>query len=289
MAEPVIIEAAINGVTSKTLNPSTPKEPAEIAEDALRCFAAGAAVVHNHIDSFALDGTASAERYLEGWRPALAERPDALFYPTANALADIEASYAHIAPLAESGLMRLSLCDPGSVNLGGLGPDGLPASGIVYANSFDDVAHQFGLCTRYGLGPSIAIYEPGFLRCVLAWWRAGRLPPGAMVKFYFGGDEGFLSGFGFRPTPTALDAYLELLGDCPVPWAVAVLGGNVLDSGIARTALERGGHVRVGLEDYAGPTQPTNEELVRSAVEVANDVGRPVATPDEAANILDLR
>ncbi|MFL6242311.1 MAG: 3-keto-5-aminohexanoate cleavage protein, partial [Acidimicrobiia bacterium] len=46
MAEPVIIEAAINGVTSKKHNPNTPKEPAEIADDALRCFAAGVAVVH---------------------------------------------------------------------------------------------------------------------------------------------------------------------------------------------------------------------------------------------------
>jgi uncharacterized protein (DUF849 family) len=288
MAEPVIIEAAINGVTSKTRNPSTPKEPAEIAEDALRCFAAGAAVVHNHIDSFGLDGSTAAERYLEGWRPALEERPDALFYPTTNAGADVEASYAHIGPLAETGLMHLSLCDPGSVNLGGLGPDGLPATGIVYANSFDDVAHQFGLCDRYGLGPSIAVYEPGFLRCVLAWWRAGRLPAGAMVKFYFGGDEGFLSGFGFRPTRTALDAYLELLDGCDVPWAVAVLGGDVLESGIARVALERGGHVRVGLEDYAGPRQPTNEDLVGDTVALAKDVGRSVATPDQAAKILNL-
>ena len=184
--------------------------------------------------------------------------------------------------------MRLSLCDPGSVNLGGLGPDGLPASGIVYANSFDDVAHQFGLCDRYGLGPSIAIYEPGFLRCVLAWWRAGRLPAGAMVKFYFGGDDGFLSGFGFQPTRTALDAYLELLDGCDVPWAVAVLGGDVHESGIARVALERGGHVRVGLEDYAGAHQPTNDELVHDVVALAEDVGRPVATPDEAAKILGL-
>src|SRR5215510_12997220 len=71
MAEPVIIEAAINGVTSKAQNPNTPKEPAEIAEDALRCFAAGATVVHNHIDSFGLEGNRAAERYLEGWRPAL--------------------------------------------------------------------------------------------------------------------------------------------------------------------------------------------------------------------------
>ena len=185
--------------------------------------------------------------------------------------------------------MRLSLCDPGSVNLGGLGPDGLPASGIVYANSFDDVAHQFGLCDQFGLGPSIAIYEPGFLRCVLAWWRAGRLPAGAMVKFYFGGDDGLpRPASDSAATRTALDAYLELLGDCDVPWAVAVLGGDVLESGIARYALERGGHLRVGLEDHAGARQPTNEELVREAVALAEDVGRPVATPDEAAKLLDL-
>lgn len=288
MTEPVIIEAAINGVTTKEQNPHTPREPAEIADDARRCFAAGAAVVHNHIDAFGIDGGRAAERYLEGWRPVLAERPDALFYPTTNAGADVEASYAHIGPLAETGLMRLSLCDPGSVNLGGLGRDGLPASGIVYANSFDDVAHQFGLCARYGLGPSIAIYEPGFLRCVLAWWRTGRLPAGAMVKFYFGGDEGFLSGFGFQPTGTALDAYLELLDGCDAPWAVAVLGGDVLDSGIARLALERGGHLRLGLEDHAGSRTPTNEELVREAVALAEDVGRPVATCDEAAKLLNL-
>ncbi|HYU39496.1 MAG TPA: 3-keto-5-aminohexanoate cleavage protein [Acidimicrobiia bacterium] len=288
MAEPVIIEAAINGVTSKQQNSSTPREPAEIADDALRCFSSGAAIVHNHIDAFGLDGRSAAERYLEGWRPVLAERPDALLYPTTNAANDVEASYAHIAPLAETGLMRLSLCDPGSVNLGGLGADGLPASGIVYANSFDDIAHQLGLCERFGLGPSMAIYEPGFLRCVLAWWRAGRLPAGAMVKFYFGGEEGFLSGFGLRPTPTALDAYLELLDSCDVPWAVAVLGGDVLESGIARVALERGGHLRVGLEDHAGSRTPTNEELVREAAALAEDVGRPVATSDEAAKLLNL-
>jgi 3-keto-5-aminohexanoate cleavage enzyme len=288
MTEPVIIEAAINGVTSKQQNPNAPREPGEIADDALRCFAAGAAIVHNHIDAFGLDGRSAAERYLEGWRPVLDERPDALLYPTTNAAGDVEASYAHISPLAETGLMRLSLCDPGSVNLGGLGPDGLPASGIVYANSFDDIAYQLRLCERYGLGPSMAIYEPGFLRCVLAWWRAGQLPTGAMVKFYFGGDEGFLSGFGLRPTATALDAYLELLDGCDVPWGVAVLGGDVVESGIARLALERGGHVRVGLEDHTGPRTPSNEELVREAGAVAHAVGRPVATCDEAAKLLGL-
>jgi uncharacterized protein (DUF849 family) len=45
--KPVIIEAAINGVTSKLENPKVPWSAEEIAHDAQRCFAAGAAIVHN--------------------------------------------------------------------------------------------------------------------------------------------------------------------------------------------------------------------------------------------------
>jgi uncharacterized protein (DUF849 family) len=44
----------------------------------------------------------------------------------------------------------------------------------------------------------------------------------------------------------------------------------------------------VGLEDHAGPSRPSNKELVRAATALAADVARPVATPDEAAKILDL-
>ena len=40
--------------------------------------------------------------------------------------------------------------------------------------------------------------------------------------------------------------------------AVAVLGGDLLETDMVRVALKRGGHLRVGLEDYARPGQPTN-------------------------------
>ena len=45
---PVILEVALNGVTSRERNPAAPRLPAEVAEDALRCLAAGAAIVHTH-------------------------------------------------------------------------------------------------------------------------------------------------------------------------------------------------------------------------------------------------
>ena len=67
---------------------------------------------------------------------------------------------------------------------------------------------------------------------------------------------------------------------------MALPGGDLLSCDIARLALERGGHLRVGLEDYVGEGQPSNEELVVAAAALADSVGRRVATPAEAAELL---
>ena len=285
--EPVIIEAAINGATTKERNPNVPRTPEEIAADALAAIEAGAAVIHNHIDLGGLGEAEAAERYLEGWRPVLAARPDALLYPTVHFGPPL--GYEHLIPLAASGKLRMGLCDPGSVNLGRVDEAGVPTGGIVYANSFEQIGRALDICREQRLGPSLAIYEPGFLRATLAWWRAGRLPAGAMVKLYVSSEQGLTGApFGLPPTAAALDAYLELLEGCDLPWAVSLAGGDVVASEVALLALERGGHLHLGLEFFGGPRTPTNVELVTEAVALCDKAGRPVATPDQAASILRL-
>lgn len=298
MTTPVIIEAAINGVTTKERNPNAPRLPDEIAADALACFDAGASIVHNHCDVVAVPGEEAAARYHEGWKPVLAERPDALLYPTTNFGPGVEGAYSHMAPLARDAGLRIGIIDPGSVNLGGVDADGLPAApGFVYANSFGDIRHQAQVCEENGLGPSMAIFEPGWLRTALLWWRAGNLPQGAMVKLYFGGDSGYVTSnaqqqggaaFGLPPTEKALDAYCELLDGCTLPWSVAVIGGDLFASPVPRLALERGAHLHVGLEDYAGDRTPSNVELVQQAVALCAEAGRPLASTEETIEILDL-
>jgi uncharacterized protein (DUF849 family) len=286
----VIIEAALNGGTPKHRNANVPRTPAEIAADGLRCVAAGAAIVHNHNDEPVIGGPTGAHDpapYVTAWRAILAERPDAILYPTmagGGPHTTFDERYSHIVALAEEGINFMGLVDPGSVNVGALGPDGLPlAIETPYINSLADARRMFEVCDRYRLAPSVSVFEPGFLRVVLAYHAAGRLPSGALVKLYFGGDA---SPFGMPPTSASLEAYLAMLEPTGLPWSVAVLGGDVIECGLAGLALKRGGHLRVGLEDYAGPRQPTNEELVRRAVALCGARGRPVATCAEARSIL---
>jgi uncharacterized protein (DUF849 family) len=288
---PVIIEAALNGGTTKKRNPAVPRSPAEVAADGLRCFRAGAAILHNHTDDevFGAGARHAWEPYFEAWRPILDEEPDALCYPTmagGGPHTDIHERYHHLEELAARGVMRQGVVDPGSLNLAGFDADGQPRSdGVLYENKMADIREMFAKCTALRLGPSLSIFEPGFLRVALAHYRAGTLPPGSLVKFYFGGERAL---FGLPPTEVALNAYLEMLEGCDLPWSVALLGGDVVTSGLARLALERGGHVRVGLEDYAGPGTPSNLELVQPLVEEAAKLGRQPANGAEAVALLGL-
>ena len=92
------------------------------------------------------------------------------------------------------------------------------------------------------------------------------------------------------PTLTALAAYREILAleGCRLPWFSAVVGGDLIDSPIARATVEQGGHLRVGLEDHAGDRTPSNLELVQEVVALCHEVGRPVATPAQTVDILGL-
>jgi uncharacterized protein (DUF849 family) len=285
---PLIIEAAINGATPPALNPNVPRSVAEIVECACACIAAGAAIVHHHNDDGLLDGRHATQPYRDAWTAIYRRHPDAVLYPTMGGGGPhtrIEDRYAHVEELAEAGLLRLALIDPGSVSLGPMDADGLPAAiDLVYQNTFADVRYMADVCRARGLGAHVSIFEPGFLRVALAYHAAGRLPP-AKIQLYFGGPT---LPFGLPPTAASLDAYLAMLADSGLPWMVGVLGGDVTET-LAEQAIARGGHVRVGLEDYAGPRRQSNEELVTEIVEMAKHAGRPLATPAQAAALLGLR
>ncbi|MCY4136207.1 MAG: 3-keto-5-aminohexanoate cleavage protein [bacterium] len=181
---PAIIEVAINGITSPNINPNVPLSPEAIGADALACLEGGAAIIHTHNHDISLTGEAAAHPYIEAMAPVLAARPDALWYPTLTS-GDHQAKYAHMAMIAAEMSLRMVVVDPGSTNIGGAGPDGLPVGG-TYKNDYAEIRASFDLCRDNGWASAMAIYEPGFLQCVLTYHRVGQLPAGSMAKLYFG-------------------------------------------------------------------------------------------------------
>jgi 3-keto-5-aminohexanoate cleavage enzyme len=280
MTTPVMIEVAVNGVTTKERNPHVPSTPTEIAEDAIRCIDAGASIIHIHNPAMRLSTADAAAMYAEALRIMRHERPGAVLYPTMGSGTTIQDRYDHHRMLAAEGLIDMGVIDPGSVNLASSSPEGIaPRGEYVYVNSPADIGYMMDVCSEHNIGPSFAIYEPGFMRMVQIYHSSGELAPHSLTKFYFSGGGYFGRGlptFSAPPIPEALDMYLAMLGDAPLPWAVTVLGGSIIDTPIAERALRKGGHIRVGLEDDG--SGPANVEQVHRMVELCDKVGRPVAT-----------
>lgn len=294
--EPLIIEIAVNGTSNKARNPNTPVTPEEVTRDALACIGAGASIVHSHLDDYTLTPEKAAERYLASYRPILAQHPDAILYPTINLGKTIQERFRHIELLAQAGAVKMGFSDSGSVNMARAGKDGLPGEGGIYANPWSDIEYVMRLQQRLGLGCAISIFEPSFLRSIVVAQRAGILPNGSFVKFYLSGDYNYIDGskappfWGLQPTEKSVNAYLEMMEQAglDLPWAVTTIGGDVTANGLSELAIRRGGHIRLGLEDYGGPRQPRNVELIEEVTAIARTHGRAVATPAQTLRILGL-
>ena len=81
--------------------------------------------------------------------------------------------------------------------------------------------------------------------------------------------------------------YLKMIEGLDLKWSVGSIGErSIMDTPLARMALERGGSFRVGLEDWG--TGPSNVEQIERAKEIINAVGRPIVTGAEAIEYLDI-
>ncbi|WP_050460672.1 3-keto-5-aminohexanoate cleavage protein [Herbaspirillum autotrophicum] len=282
---PVVIEAAVT-----PLRAGVPLQPAEqTIVDAKACLAAGASVIHHHHD-FRLPREEATQQIIHIGKSILQDYPSALIYPDYIAGGPADKSmgrryspHALLQPMHDAGALTMFTFDPGLTLFARLDAEGLPSDSVMGGATFAEAHEMVKFANRVNVPVVVGVYEPGNLRWICAYARAGKFPPGSLIKFYFGGD--YVMGqdkvpgitFGLPPTKASLDTYLSFLDGIDMPWTVSVQGGVLLDTPLARYALERGGHLRVGVEDTAGGTDMTNPQTVEAAVALAAQVGRPVA------------
>ncbi|HXF18103.1 MAG TPA: 3-keto-5-aminohexanoate cleavage protein [Burkholderiales bacterium] len=277
------LEVALNGPWTRKHQPRIPVTIAEIVEDGIACVEAGAAIVHAHAyDEATGQQTQNADVYariIDGIR----SKVDAIVYPTIPAaglgsqhMQNAQQRFAHIEELARRGLIEWAAVDPGSTNFA-LYDDLLEdKSGFVYLNPEEDIRHGLKLARRFGLHPSYAIYEPGFMRLGASLhWRESC--PAPIYRLMF--SSGYT--FGFPPEDYALTAYLKLL-DQVAPGAKWMLAGLQVDvTPMIPRAIVEGGHVRVGLEDAPWGSDKINVRWVEEAALRIENAGGKLATAQE--------
>src|SRR6476619_6850646 len=80
--QPVMIEVALNGVTSRRRNPNVPATVEEHAKDALACIDAGATIIHTHAPNLVVGAEEAAEPYATAFRPVVERHPGIVCYAT---------------------------------------------------------------------------------------------------------------------------------------------------------------------------------------------------------------
>lgn len=280
-SEKVWIEAALNGPWGRERQPAMPITVDQIVADGIACARAGAAVIHLHAydeqTGRQFDDGPLYARIIEGIRA----QADVIVYPTVPLAGSGYADgagrrYGHVEDLVRRGLMEWMVVDPGSVAFVRFDEMAGTAPGFIYENPLTDIRAGMTLAKQHGLHPSFAIYEPGFTR-LGAGMAATMQTPTPIYRLMFS-DE---FAWGYPAKPAFLDAHLALLAEAApaCPWMVAGLGVDIRP--LVAAATERGGHIRVGLEDAPWGTTVSNASWVEQAVHLVRQAGGEPATAPE--------
>lgn len=270
----IITVAPVGAEVTKQDNPAVPYTPAEIAESALAAVEAGASIVHLHAREDDGSPSQDATRFLDIFRRIKARANPILQISTGGAVtATTEERLAPLDNRELAGMLEMASFTCGTVNFGD----------EVFMNSPSFLTALARKLTGLGIKPGIEVFEPGMIANAMRLIKAKELQHPLHFEFVLG-VPGAMPG-GIRQL-VFLQESLPSMGS----WSVAGVGQHQLS--MATMAILMGGHVRVGLEDNLfyrkGELAESNAQLVERIVRLAHELGRPVATPDEAREILGI-
>ncbi len=267
----LIITAALDGaVTTKAQNPALPVTPDELAEDALKCYEAGAAVVHVHARDENGKETQGKEIYQEIHDKIKDACPEIIVQISTSGR-----DCPDFGPRSEGLLLNPEMASltTGSVNF----------ASKIYENSPETIEKLCRMMLERNIKPEIEIFDTSMIVAAKELAEKGLLKK----PLYF---DLMMGVRGAQPADFAqLNHLLTMLPEGS-EWCISGISKNQQFTTMMGIAL--GGHVRVGLEDniyYRRGELATNAQLVARAVRIAREFGREIATPDEAREILGIK
>jgi uncharacterized protein (DUF849 family) len=303
--EKLIITAAITGnITLPVQTPHLPLTPQQIIDDAVRAANAGAASVHIHgRDPKTARPTTEPAVYKE-IASGIKARSNVIVCVTTGGTADMTpAQRAQVVPALKPELATFNM---GSINFS-IHPiadrykdedykypwEKEFAAGtkdFIFRNTFGDIEKLIQIMQENNTKSEFEVYDVGHL------YNINFLVRRKVIKFpiWLQFVTGILGGIGanIEEVVHMKQTADRLFGDVNYVWSV-IGAGYPAEFNLATLAIMMGGHARVGMEDNIfvekGVLCKSNADLVEKVVRIAKELGREIATPDEARKILGLK
>ncbi|NYS25388.1 3-keto-5-aminohexanoate cleavage protein [Rhodobacteraceae bacterium 2376] len=274
MTNPCIIAVAITGsVPTKADNPAVPVTVAEQVESTQAAFEAGASIAHCHVRDDAGAPTSDPDRF--------ARLKEGLEKHCPGMIIQFSTGGRSGAGRARGGMLPLR---PDMASLS-VGSNNFPTR--VYENPPDLVDWLAAEMIAHEVMPEIEAFDLSHVIQAARMAEDGRLKRPLYVQFVMGVKNAMIAD------ERILDIYIETLNRFAPDalWCAAGIGPNQIR--VNEWAIARGGHTRTGLEDNIrldrSTLAPSNAALVARTVELCEKHARPVATWQQARDILGLR
>lgn len=274
MTKPCIICVAITGsLPTKDDNPAVPITITEQIESTHAAFEAGAAIAHCHVRDDNGKPTSDPDRF--------ARLKEGLEQHCKGMIIQLSTGGRSGAGRDRGGMLSLA---PDMASLS-VGSNNFPTR--VYENSPDLVDWLASEMIAHDVKPEIEAFDLGHIVQATRMAADGRLRSPLYVQFVMGVKN------AMPADERIFDFYVETLNRLAphAQWCAAGIGPAQIT--INEWAIAKGGHTRTGLEDNVrldrDTLAPSNAALVERAVNLCDKYERPVATWQQARDILGLR
>ena len=273
--EKLIITAAICGAeVTKEQNPAVPYTVEEIVREAKSAVDAGAAIVHLHVREDDGTPTQSHVRFQECEEAIYKVCPDVILIPSTGGAVGMSPE-ERLDSTNTTPIPEMATLDCGTCNFGD----------DIFDNTMPTMRAFGKRMIEKGIKPEYECFEMGHLDTILTMARKGEAPGDPMQFNFVLGVPGC--------TPATVSNLAWMVNQIPAgsTWTVTGVGRSAFP--MAAAAIAMGGNVRVGFEDNIylskGVKASSNGELVAKVVRIAKELGREIATSDEARAILGLK
>lgn len=303
--EKLIITAALTGnITLPTQTPYLPLTPQEIIDDAIRAANAGAASVHIHGRDPKTGRPTTDPAVYRDIASGIKARSNVIICITTGGTAYMTPEErAQVVPALKPELATFNM---GSINFS-IHPIAdrykdedykfpwekefaIGTKDFIFRNTFGDIEKLMQMVKENNTKPEFELYDVGHLYNLNFLVRRNIIKFPVWLQFV----TGILGGIGANVDEVVhmKQTADRLLGSDNYIWSV-IGAGYPAEFNLATLGIMMGGHARVGFEDNIfiekGILAKSNAELVEKVVRIARELGREIATPDEARKILGLK